>query len=239
MQKKPDVKLSSFYNILLNPGPGTRIDGAYDCFGKPHYSFKSIALSKNGSLPDISNSALDNRLPDSLKNATNKSTTLLLRKGLLYATSGQLTKAREKFDSVLSIDPSDILAHFSRANLRLLILDNYLNSIIGKLSPEQEKRKQALYLQAITDYNTVLILDPAFYFARFNRGYLNFLMEKYGPAYADFNYIALYNNFPEAYYNKGLLAILLGENKTGCEDLSTAGQMGIYEAYPVIKKYCN
>ncbi|HYX07269.1 MAG TPA: tetratricopeptide repeat protein, partial [Bacteroidales bacterium] len=88
MQKKPDVKLSSFYNILLNPGPGTRIDGAYDCFGKPHYSFKSIALSKNGSLPDISNSALDNRLPDSLKDTKDKSKSILLRKGLFNAASG-------------------------------------------------------------------------------------------------------------------------------------------------------
>ncbi len=238
-QKKPDVKLSSFYNILLDPGVGAQIDGAYDCFGKDHYCLNSIALSKSGPVPDITLTPEKIELPDSLSITKNTSIPFLLRKGLFYSASGQLTKARENFDSILSIDPSDILAHFSRANLRLLILDNYLNSTIGTLSPEQEKRKQSLYLQAVTDYNTVLILDPEFYFARFNRGYLNFLMGKYGPAYADFNYIALSRQFPEAFFNKGLLAILLGENKTGCEDLSTAGQMGIYEAYPVIKKYCN
>jgi hypothetical protein len=46
-------------------------------------------------------------------------------------------------------------------------------------------------------------------------------------------------NLADAYYNKGLLLILIHQNETACISLSKAGELGILEAYPVIKKYCD
>ena len=46
-------------------------------------------------------------------------------------------------------------------------------------------------------------------------------------------------SFAEAYYNKGLLLILMHENETACVNLSKAGELGILDAYPVIKRYCD
>ncbi|MCF0164139.1 MAG: tetratricopeptide repeat protein, partial [Bacteroidales bacterium] len=42
----------------------------------------------------------------------------------------------------------------------------------------------------------------------------------------------------EAYYNRGLVQIYLKDKEKGCMDLSTAGELGIADAYSVIKKYC-
>jgi len=43
---------------------------------------------------------------------------------------------------------------------------------------------------------------------------------------------------PQAYYNRGLTLIYLQDNEKGCLDMSKAGELGMQEAYPVIKKYC-
>ncbi|MEG1606802.1 MAG: tetratricopeptide repeat protein [Mucinivorans sp.] len=50
--------------------------------------------------------------------------------------------------------------------------------------------------------------------------------------------IALFPNFGEAYYNRGLVQIFLGEKTTGCMDMSKAGELGITRAYEIVKRYC-
>ncbi len=42
----------------------------------------------------------------------------------------------------------------------------------------------------------------------------------------------------EAYYNRGLAKIGLGQKYSGCLDLSRAGKLGYSKAYEAIKKYC-
>ena len=42
----------------------------------------------------------------------------------------------------------------------------------------------------------------------------------------------------EAYYNRGLVLIYLQDKGKGCIDLSVAGELGMEDAYAVIKKYC-
>jgi tetratricopeptide (TPR) repeat protein len=64
-------------------------------------------------------------------------------------------------------------------------------------------------------------------------------MGNYREAINDFSRaIALQNDFAEAWYNRGLLSILLNENNLGCGDLSRAGELGITDAYRVMKRYC-
>jgi hypothetical protein len=42
---------------------------------------------------------------------------------------------------------------------------------------------------------------------------------------------------PEAYFNRGVTHILQGNVESGLADLSRAGEMGLYQAYSLIKKY--
>jgi hypothetical protein len=44
-------------------------------------------------------------------------------------------------------------------------------------------------------------------------------------------------NIPETYYNRGLVYIYMGKTAEGIAELSKAGELGLYDAYSVIKKY--
>ena len=44
-------------------------------------------------------------------------------------------------------------------------------------------------------------------------------------------------DFAEAYYNRGISHILSGNYSAGVADLSRAGEMGLYGAYNLIKRY--
>jgi len=41
----------------------------------------------------------------------------------------------------------------------------------------------------------------------------------------------------EAWFNRGLIYVFMGK-KEACTDLSQAGELGITEAYNLIKRYC-
>ena len=45
--------------------------------------------------------------------------------------------------------------------------------------------------------------------------------------------------FPEAYYNRGVVRLLDGHREEGLRDLSQAGELGLYSAYNLIKRYSN
>jgi hypothetical protein len=51
--------------------------------------------------------------------------------------------------------------------------------------------------------------------------------------------IELEPDFAEAYFNRGLTRIYLNDINGGALDLSKAGELGIQEAYSIIKQYCN
>ena len=50
--------------------------------------------------------------------------------------------------------------------------------------------------------------------------------------------IELYPYMGDAFFNRGLVLIYLKDKEKGCIDLSRAGELGIQDAYGVIKKYC-
>jgi tetratricopeptide (TPR) repeat protein len=84
-----------------------------------------------------------------------------------------------------------------------------------------------------------LSLDPDFAFAWYNRAIVFSRKGEFRKALNDFSKaIEHLSGFAEAYYNRGLISILLNENLSGCEDLSHAGELGILDAYRVIKRTC-
>ena len=93
------------------------------------------------------------------------------------------------------------------------------------------------YEQILQDYATVIQLNPNFVYAYFNRGNLYFLQKDYRAAIADYDEAVNRNpEFAEAYYNRGLTRLYLGETNKGIADLSRAGELGIANAYGIIKK---
>ena len=64
------------------------------------------------------------------------------------------------------------------------------------------------------------------------------IIEDYEGALSDFNLVIRNIDLPSAYYNKGLLSILLNNKENGCYALSKAGELGVTESYYIIKQYC-
>jgi tetratricopeptide (TPR) repeat protein len=87
------------------------------------------------------------------------------------------------------------------------------------------------------DYDTVIQLNPDFVFAYFNRANIRCLQKDYRTALNDYNEAIKRNpDFAEAYFNRGLTRLYLGDSSRGIEDLSKAGELGIVNAYSIIKK---
>ena len=64
------------------------------------------------------------------------------------------------------------------------------------------------------------------------------MLKDYRSAIADYNMAILLNpDFADAYFNRGLTHIFLGNNKLGISDLSKAGELGSVSAYNVIKRF--
>ena len=89
----------------------------------------------------------------------------------------------------------------------------------------------------LRDYETVIRLNPDFVYAYFNRANIRCLQKEYRAAITDYNEAIKRNpDFAEAYFNRGLTRLYLGESRLGIEDLSKAGELGIVNAYGIIKK---
>ena len=87
------------------------------------------------------------------------------------------------------------------------------------------------------DLEKVLELDPKFVYAYYNKGFILAKLNDLDAAYDDFSRaIQLYPNFAEAYYNRGLVLLRQGKTKAGIADLSKAGELGLAQAYSVLKR---
>ena len=91
--------------------------------------------------------------------------------------------------------------------------------------------------------NTLMALLDEDYdnpFIWYNLGNVHLQMQEFHKAIDDYSKAIEYEqNLAEAYYNRGLTLIYLGENELAGEDLSKAGELGIKEAYAVIKRFLN
>jgi tetratricopeptide (TPR) repeat protein len=96
------------------------------------------------------------------------------------------------------------------------------------------------YDMILEDYDQTLKLKPGFFFGFYNKAFINLRLNKYELALADLTMaIDLEPEFAEAYFNRGLTKIFLDDIEGGALDLSRAGELGLIEAYSVIKRYCN
>lgn len=144
-------------------------------------------------------------------------------------------------DKALDLNPKFELAYFCRANARYkrVVYEQSLDDSWMLQDDEKLESDHNLELDlALNDYEKALAVYPDFSFAWFNRG--NILLEKkdYRNALASYTKtISLDKDFAEAYFNRGLTYIYLGENDKGLSDLSKAGELGIYVAYNVMKRF--
>ncbi len=157
------------------------------------------------------------------------------------------------FNHSIELDDRNMLSYFLRANTRLKIIEK-IEAIRNNSTGSLVKNNESMLLDPnrittttfdgyddiLTDLQLVLYMNPNFYFGYFNRGNLYCKADKFRLAIDEYSQaIQIYPEFAEAYYNRGLVKVLLNDIEGGAKDLSRAGELGISEAYNVIKRYCN
>ena len=176
-----------------------------------------------------------------------------LNRGVFYSLTGDYNKSLDDLNRSIELNNKQGIAYFVRANCRYKMLEEIellagtnaevsvkigqknLDNPVGSLEPAALDYKQIL-----DDYETVLSLNPAFFFCHFNRAFINIRLGEYKTAIADLDRaIELEPEFAEAYFNRGLTKIYMDDLEGGALDLSRAGELGIYGAYNIIKRYCN
>ena len=161
-------------------------------------------------------------------------------------------EALNNFNQSIKLDDRNLLAYFLRANTRLQMIEK-IEAITNKSGGQIIKNNASILMNSsqtevtfdgyddiLTDLQVVLYMNPDFYFGYYNRGNLYCKVDKYALAIDEYSQaINLNPEFAEAYYNRGLVKVLLNDIDGGARDLSRAGELGISEAYNVIKRYCN
>lgn len=196
-----------------------------------------------------------------------------LARAIEFALVQDINSAIDDLDRSLTLDPTQVLAYFARANLRYRRMNvelaerdeeianertgfdikqpnsnqfttgnkngnaNSINSgnslnIIGESTFGMD------YELVMRDYERVLELDPGFIYTWFNRGNIRCLQRDFRNALVDYTKALEINpDFADAWYNRGLTHIRLGNRAQGIADLRMAGQLGLYKAYNLIKRF--
>ena len=91
--------------------------------------------------------------------------------------------------------------------------------------------------QMVTDLDQALKLSPKNVYAHFNKGNAFMLQGDYTNAISCYSTaIELKPDLGEAYYNRGLMYLRMGNKNLGIADLSKAGELGILPSYNVLKR---
>ena len=107
-----------------------------------------------------------------------------------------------------------------------------------RIQAEQMQRQRRVECEmCVRDLDKVIELSPTFVYAYYNRAFISAKLSNLDAALQDLNKcIELYPNFAEAYYNRGLIHLRQGRTKQGIQDLSKAGELGLVQAYSVLKR---
>jgi tetratricopeptide (TPR) repeat protein len=109
---------------------------------------------------------------------------------------------------------------------------------VGSPSAERVEAQRKMDNDLIMhDLDKVIELSPTFVYAYYNRAWVSSNLGHLEAAVADLDRaIELYPNFAEAYYNRGLIRLRQGLTQAGIADLSKAGELGLTEAYSVLRR---
>ncbi len=95
------------------------------------------------------------------------------------------------------------------------------------------------YSEAIADLLAAAAIAGDIPYISYNLGNLYCLSSDFVKAIENYTRaLAAYPYMGDAYFNRGLVQIYLKDKEKGCIDLSRAGELGVGDAYGVIKKFC-
>lgn len=167
--------------------------------------------------------------------------------------------ALDDLNKVIELNPNMLAAYFGRAVVRAKQLEfdsmraqdlQLADTGLGvKLSEKTDfgiaatPKRPEISVRSIEhevilrDYEKIIQLDAAFQYAYYNRAEIFTLEKDYRAAITDYSKaIEIEPQFAEAYFNRGIARLSIGETAVGLDDLRKAGELGVVQAYSIIKR---
>ena len=172
----------------------------------------------------------------------------LFERGVSQSLIKQYTNSVSTYSRAIELNPSNPFLYLNRSTTRaemidfISSIDNSYQRITIDSDPANRLNNNSNrvynYDDAIADLNKALKLFPEFAHAYYNRANLLALSGSLPEAFEDYTRaIELNPHFAEAYYNRGVIQIFMKDTRKGCLDISKAGELGIEEAYDLLKHY--
>ena len=210
-------------------------DRSLDAFNQQARPRHTVYLTCNPKTLEEKQANVVFSLADSLSADIQASTDLSLAKDLLLqrAVTALMTQnftgAAEDLTTCIGIDDQMVLAYWMRAVC--VAMEN-------EFSASQGMDSQLKNAGALADFDKALQLDPDNAYILYDRGNLHMARSEYMLAIDDYTRgIAVNPQLAEAWFNRGLAYIHSGKKEEGLRDLSHAGELGLFGAYSMMKKF--
>ena len=154
---------------------------------------------------------------------------LLMLRAVAYSSIQNFDNAIDDLSTLQQLDSANVLAYWQRA-----VCQAKLNAFNASQGTNIELKSA----NVLSDLCEAIKYAPHNPYLYYNRGCLYAQRKDYQRALDDFSRaLELDGNIPEAYYNRGVVYLQTEKTSEGVADLSKAGELGLYDAYSIIKKY--
>jgi tetratricopeptide (TPR) repeat protein len=170
----------------------------------------------------------------------------IFKRAILYTGVQNYHAAIKDYDQIIKLD-----SNFAPSYLNKSVIETKLVLMQTAFASSQNvsyiTEDQPEYSTDISDINAIkselkkaLELMPELPYAYYNLANLYCKQQQYNVGFEYYEKaIGINPEFGEAYYNKGITMIYLGDSDNGCYYVSKSGELGIEEAYSVLKRFCN
>ena len=236
--KTEETLLPMFGLTLKQPSGGVRSGITYD----RHVEAFNQRVNQRQLYVSIAQPSLDEQASnvyfayiDSLGASINRASVIgpaangLLLRAVAYSELQNFESAIDDLSTYLQIDSISVLALWQRA---------VCQSKQNQFQASEGTNIDMKTANVLGDFNQALRLDPQNDFLYYNRATLYAYRKDYQRAIDDYTRaLELDADLAEAWYNRGLCRIFADQKESGIADLSKAGELGLYTAYNIIKRY--
>ena len=168
-------------------------------------------------------------------------------RGMTQALLKQYTNAVGALSTAITLSPRNPFLYIARSAVQAEMTDfiSSMDNGYSRISPESDRSARMRdaartydYDEAISDLNKAAKLNPNLPCIYYTRGNLFALSGRFPEAFEEYSHaIALDPGLAEAYFNRGLVQIYMKDTRKGLLDISKAGELGIGEAYDLLRLY--
>lgn len=185
--------------------------------------------------------ALETIIRKDIPDSTDQAKRAYLHRGIAYTLLQDYDFSIELLNKAIALDGQYRLAYLARsiALMRKHDIEQQNNEPTSTISIRPNGTITAISheISAKKDLDTLIRFTPKFAHAYYNRALLHTQLGDASAALSDYtSALKLSPRMAEAYFNRGLLLLSQGKKDEGIADLSQAGELGLYQAYNIMKR---